>query len=132
MNETSIRENFSILLQLLDEMVDGGFPLTTELTQLKEMILPPSLARRLFANVMSSDSTTGFSSAISADLPTHALSKIPWRKVDIKYVTNEIYFDMVSGTAHNLSLCPQSGGWLGFDRTAPPSNLSSPRPPLSL
>lgn len=94
-SETSIRENFSILLQLLDEMVDGGFPLTTELTQLKDMILPPSLARRLFANVMSSDSTTGFSAAVSQNLPTHAVSKIPWRKADIKYVTNEIYFDMV-------------------------------------
>lgn len=102
-NETTVRENFSILLQLLDEMVDGGFPLTTELTQLKEMILPPSLARRLFANVMSSDSTTGFSSTISADLPTHALSKIPWRKADVKYVTNEIYFDLIESIDAILS-----------------------------
>jgi len=92
-NEQSIRENFTILLQLLDEMVDGGFPLTTELNQLKDMILPPSLARRLFANV-SSDSS-GFSAAVSQDLPTHAVSKIPWRKADVKYVTNEIYFDVI-------------------------------------
>jgi hypothetical protein len=94
-NEQSIRENFSILLQLLDEMVDGGFPLTTELTQLKDMILPPSLARRLFANVMSSGDNAGYSASVSQDLPTHAVSKIPWRKHDIKYVTNEIYFDLV-------------------------------------
>jgi len=93
-NEQSIRENFSILLQLLDEMVDGGFPLTTEITQLKDMILPPSLARRLFANVMSSDNA-GYSASVSQDLPTHAVSKIPWRKADIKYVTNEIYFDLI-------------------------------------
>ncbi len=93
-NEQSIRENFSILLQLLDEMVDGGFPLTTEITQLKDMILPPSLARRLFANVLSSDNA-GYSAAVSQDLPTQAVSKIPWRRADIKYVTNEIYFDLV-------------------------------------
>lgn len=82
-----------VLVQLLDEMVDGGFPLTTELNQLKDMILPPSLARRLFANVLSGDSTGAAS--VSQDLPTHALSKIPWRKADVKYVTNEIYFDLV-------------------------------------
>jgi hypothetical protein len=101
-NEQSIRENFSILLQLLDEMVDGGFPLTTELTQLKDMILPPSLARRLFANVLSSESA-GYSAAVSQDLPTHAVSKIPWRRADVKYVTNEIYFDMVESIDAILS-----------------------------
>jgi AP-3 complex subunit mu len=58
------------------------------------MILPPSLARRLFANMVSSD-TSGFSASVSQDLPTHAVSKIPWRKADVKYVTNEIYFDLV-------------------------------------
>jgi hypothetical protein len=35
------------VLQLLDEMVDGGFPSTTELNPLKEMIIPPSLAQRV-------------------------------------------------------------------------------------
>lgn len=75
-------------------MVDGGFPLTTELNQLKDMILPPSLARRLFAGVLSGD-TPGAGSAVSQDLPNHAVSKIPWRKADVKYVTNEIYFDLV-------------------------------------
>jgi AP-3 complex subunit mu len=33
--------------------------------------------------------------AVSDDVPKGALSKIPWRKGDCKYVTNEIYFDII-------------------------------------
>lgn len=40
LNETTIRENFSTILQLLDEVVDGGFPSTTEINQLKVRALP--------------------------------------------------------------------------------------------
>lgn len=46
-NEATIKENFSSIYQLLDEMIDGGFPSTTELNQLKEMIIPTSVARRV-------------------------------------------------------------------------------------
>lgn len=41
-SETVIRENFSLVYQLLDEMVDAGLPFTTEGNQLREMILPPT------------------------------------------------------------------------------------------
>jgi len=87
-HESVCREHFSIIYQLLDEMIDGGFPSTTEPNQLKEMIIPPSLAQRLFQNV-----TGQF--AVAQELPTGAVSKIPWRKSEVKYVTNEIYFDLV-------------------------------------
>jgi len=88
MNETILRENFSTVLQLLDEMVDGGFPFTTELNQLKDMIIPPTLANSIVQGVMGSFGVT-------QELPTQTVSKIPWRKSDVKYVTNEIYFDLV-------------------------------------
>jgi AP-3 complex subunit mu len=88
LNEAAMRENFTTVYQLLDEMVDGGYPSTTELNQLKDMISPPSLAQRVFQNV------TG-EAAVKDDLPSGAVSKIPWRKADVKYVTNEIYFDIV-------------------------------------
>jgi len=86
--ELELRENFSLVYQLLDEMVDGGFPSTTETNQLKEMILPPSLAGKVVRAV-----TGGF--ALSQDMPKGALSKIPWRRSEVKYVTNEIYFDLI-------------------------------------
>jgi len=108
LNETIIRENFSIVLQLLDEMVDGSFPSTTEPNQLKEMILPPSLANKLLQGV-----TGNF--AVGEVLPTGVLSKIPWRKSDVKYVTNEIYFDVVEqldciiSANQNLVVCSVFG-----------------------
>lgn len=88
LNESIIRENFSICLQLLDEIVDGGFPFTTELNQLKDMISPPSIANKLVQSVAGTF-------AVGQDLPSGAVSRIPWRKADVKYVTNEIYFDMI-------------------------------------
>jgi len=83
-----LRENFSLVYQLLDEMIDGGYPSTTESNQLKEMILPPSLTGKMVRAV-----TGGF--ALSQDMPKGALSKIPWRRSEVKYVTNEIYFDLI-------------------------------------
>jgi AP-3 complex subunit mu len=51
MSESIIRENFSLIYQLLDEIIDGGFASTIELNQLKDMIIPPSLARKLINTV---------------------------------------------------------------------------------
>ncbi len=55
--------------QVLDEMVDGGFPSTTELNTLKEMIIPPSLAQRVLQSV-----TGEF--ALADNLPQGAVSKV--------------------------------------------------------
>jgi len=88
LSDSVIRENFATIYQLLDEMIDGGFSSTTEANTLKEMIAVPSLARRVLQGV-----TGEF--AVKQSLPTGALSKIPWRKGNVKYVTNEIYFDLV-------------------------------------
>eukprot|EP00823_Brevimastigomonas_motovehiculus_P006871 TRINITY_DN5891_c0_g1_i1.p1 TRINITY_DN5891_c0_g1~~TRINITY_DN5891_c0_g1_i1.p1 ORF type:complete len:419 (+),score=100.09 TRINITY_DN5891_c0_g1_i1:56-1312(+) len=88
LDESVIKDNFSLIYQLLDEMIDGGFPSTTELNQLTDMIVPPSISSKLFQSVSGEF-------AVKDDLPGHVLSKIPWRKVDVKYVSNEIYFDIV-------------------------------------
>jgi len=107
-NETALRENFSTVYQILDEMVDGGFPSTTEPNQLKEMITPPSLTSRVFQNV-----TGEF--AVKDDLPGAVVSKIPWRKSEVKYVTNDIFLDIVEqidciiGQNQNLISCQVYG-----------------------
>lgn len=50
-SESVIRDNFSTVYQLLDEMIDGGYAATTELNLLKDMITPPSLAHKLISGV---------------------------------------------------------------------------------
>lgn len=83
----AIRENFSTVYQLLDEMVDGGFPSTTEPNQLKEMIAPPSLGRKVL------NAVTG-KSAVKSSLHK-GTQRIPWRNADVVHFNNEIYLDMV-------------------------------------
>lgn len=51
LNETLIRSNFSTIYQILEEMIDGAFPYTTELNQLREMVIPPTLTRKLFESI---------------------------------------------------------------------------------
>lgn len=69
--------------QLLEEMLDNGFPLATELNVLKEMIRPPSMLRSAV------DSVTG-GSHVASTLPTGQLSNVPWRRVGVKYANNEV------------------------------------------
>lgn len=87
-SENLLRENFSTVYQILDEMVDGGFPSVTELNVLKELVPVPSLANKLIA-VVTDQSITQTGSQSSA------ASKIPWRAGNVRYVQNEIYFDLV-------------------------------------
>lgn len=45
--ETIIKENNVVVYELLDEMLDNGFPLATESNILKELIKPPNILRTI-------------------------------------------------------------------------------------
>ncbi|KAM6597749.1 hypothetical protein CsatA_008273 [Cannabis sativa] len=89
LNEDLIKDNFIIVYELLDEMIDNGFPLTTEPNILREMIAPPNIVSKMLS-VM-----TGNSSNMSDTLPGATASCVPWRTTDTKYATNEVYVDLV-------------------------------------
>eukprot|EP01095_Lingulamoeba_sp_RSL-Kostka_P003090 TRINITY_DN13_c0_g4_i1.p1 TRINITY_DN13_c0_g4~~TRINITY_DN13_c0_g4_i1.p1 ORF type:complete len:409 (-),score=121.55 TRINITY_DN13_c0_g4_i1:149-1375(-) len=82
-SEEGIKNNFVTVYQLLDEMMDSGMPFMTEPNILKVMIHPPSL---MDVWPMSNES--------DLSLPEGALTNVPWRKIGIKYATNEIFFDI--------------------------------------
>jgi len=86
--EATIKENFPTVYQLLEEMMDYGYPLTTEPNALKAMIKPSSVISRL------TSAATGASS-VSDVLPDGTISNMPWRKTGVKYAQNEIYLDIV-------------------------------------
>lgn len=88
-DETALKENFSTVYQLLEEMMDNGYPLTTEPNALKAMIKPPTVMGRLQA------AATGSTGAVSDVLPDGTISSMPWRKAGVKYAQNEIYLDVV-------------------------------------
>ncbi|ERN03284.1 AP-3 complex subunit mu [Amborella trichopoda] len=89
LNEDLIKDNFVIVYELLDEMMDNGFPLTTEPNILKEMIAPPNLVSKVLSVV------TGSSSNVSNTLPGATASCVPWRTSDLKHANNEVYVDLV-------------------------------------
>jgi len=98
-DENSMKDNFSTVYQLLEEMLDNGYPLTTEPNALKAMVAPPSTANRIAAMVSGK-------SRVSNTLPDGAISNIPWRKSGVRYTQNEIYFDIVeevNGVIHSNS-----------------------------
>lgn len=70
-------------------MIDNGFPLTTELNILKEMIAPPNIVSKVLSVV------TGNSSNVNNTLPGATASCIPWRTTDAKYTSNEVFVDLV-------------------------------------
>jgi AP-3 complex subunit mu len=83
-----VQDNFSTVYQLLEEMMDFGYPLTTEPNALKSMIQIPTAISRL-TNV-----TLGGSN-VSDVLPDGTISNMPWRKTDVSYSQNEIYLDII-------------------------------------
>lgn len=89
LNEDLIKDNFVIVYELLDEMMDNGFPLTTEPNILREMIAPPNIVSKMLSVV------TGKSSNVSNTLPGATSSFIPWRKTDMKNASNDVYVNLV-------------------------------------
>lgn len=45
--ESIIKENYVVVYELLDEMLDNGFPMATESNILKELIKPPNILRTI-------------------------------------------------------------------------------------
>ncbi|KAG8085419.1 hypothetical protein GUJ93_ZPchr0010g8437 [Zizania palustris] len=89
LNEDIIKDNFVLVYQILDEMMDNGFPLTTEPNILKDMIIPPNIVSKML-NVV-----TGKSSNLGNKLPDATASYVPWRTTVIKDASNEVYVNIV-------------------------------------
>ncbi|VAH06911.1 unnamed protein product [Triticum turgidum subsp. durum] len=76
-------------IEILDEMMDNGFPLTTEPNILKELVAQPNMVSKML-NVM-----TGKSSTIGSKLPDATASFVPWRTTIVKDASNEVYVNIV-------------------------------------
>lgn len=88
-----------LTVQLLDEMIDNGFPLTTEPNILREMIAPPNIVSKVLSVV------TGNTSNMSNTLPGATSSCVPWRKTDLKHSSNEVYVDLVEEMDATINRC---------------------------
>ncbi|KAL7981326.1 hypothetical protein Chor_002222 [Crotalus horridus] len=87
-SEAVIKDNVVVVYEVLEEMLDNGFPLATESNILKELIRPPTILRTVVNTI------TG-STNVGEQLPTGQLSVVPWRRTSVKYTNNEAYFDVI-------------------------------------
>jgi len=81
LEEESIRDNFVIIYELLDEMMDFGYPQATDAKILQEFITQE------FYKLDKSEHDIRPAPALS--------TMVPWRSDTIKYPTNEVFLDVV-------------------------------------
>jgi len=89
LNDAVLKDNFITAYQLLEEMNDGGIPFTLEPNVLQDMIAIPNIINQTAGMVLGPGNT------IKATLPDGTLTRVPWRRSDVKYTTNEIYIDII-------------------------------------
>ena len=75
--EESIRDNFVVIYELLDEVIDHGYPQFTDAKILSEFI------------------TVGAHALSSIVVPEAITNSVSWRSPGIKYKKNEVFLDVV-------------------------------------
>ena len=83
LEDESIRDNFVVTYELLDEMMDNGYPQITEDKVLLEYIKTES--HKLSKSDKVSD----------AQVPIAVSNAVSWRPEGIKYGKNEIFLDVI-------------------------------------
>ncbi|KAL9624605.1 MAG: hypothetical protein Q9160_001270 [Pyrenula sp. 1 TL-2023] len=91
LDEEAVKNNFVLVYELLDEILDFGYPQNTETDTLKMYILPDNLN----SAIRSQSSTLAASSADSSRITMQATGAQSWRKSDIKYRKNEAFVDVI-------------------------------------
>ncbi|KAM3925290.1 AP-1 complex subunit mu-2 [Leptodactylus fuscus] len=79
LEEESIRDNFVIVYELLDEVMDFGFPQTTESKILQEYITQQG-------NKLET---------AKSRVPTTVTNAVSWRSEGLKYKKNEVFIDVI-------------------------------------
>lgn len=78
LEEESIRDNFVIIYELLDEMMDFGYPQTTESKILQEYITQDA-----------------YKLEVQVRPPMAVTNAVSWRSEGIRYRKNEVFLDVV-------------------------------------
>ncbi|OUM51111.1 hypothetical protein BVG19_g195 [[Candida] boidinii] len=98
LEEESIRDNFSIIYELLDEMMDYGIPQITDEKILKEYITQKSFTLEEFIGktMAKSNAYNKKTNHSRASIPPSTLTNsINWRSPGIIYKKNEAYLDVI-------------------------------------
>lgn len=102
--EESIRDNFVIIYELLDEMMDFGFPQTTESKILQEYNKIVIDLHILFRYI----TQEGHKLEAAPRPPMAVTNAVSWRSEGIKYRKNEVFLDVVESVNMLVSLSIRS------------------------
>ena len=100
LEEESLRDNFVIVYELLDEMMDFGYPQLTETKILKEYITQQS-----YKLEKSSKTQLSTSDQLASKASQAGTSAVSWRPEGIKYRKNEVFLDVIESV--NLTVNSQ-------------------------
>ena len=100
--EESVRDNFVICYELLDEMVDFGYPQTTDAKILQEYITQVRVenSRMLIYRgkmyiIYSDVFQEGYKLEAAPKPPPAVTNAVSWRPEGIKYRKNEVFLDVI-------------------------------------
>lgn len=112
MEEESIRDNFVIIYELLDEMMDFGYPQTTETKILQEYdsLYPVACAYVILVTLITIRfryiTQESHKLEIQARPPIAVTNAVSWRSEGIRYRKNEVFLDVIE----SLNLLVNSNG----------------------
>ncbi|RPD66544.1 clathrin adaptor mu subunit [Lentinus tigrinus ALCF2SS1-6] len=89
-DEEAVKNNFVLIYELIDEIIDFGYPQNSETDTLKTYITTESIVS---ANIAAEE---------SSKITTQATGSTNWRRGDVKYKKNEAFVDVVETV--NLSM----------------------------
>jgi len=105
LEEESIRDNFVIIYELMDEMMDFGYPQTTESKILQECVcLTVTLLPRLTPGPYRYITQESYKLEVQVRPPIAVTNAVSWRSEGIKYRKNEVFLDVIESV--NLLVRP--------------------------
>ena len=90
LSDAVFRQNFDTFCVMLDEMIEGGYPFSTEMSNLESTVVTPAsynLVDKLAS--LSLNTEPGSSNSLTGVSP-----EIWWRRTGVFHATNELYLDV--------------------------------------
>jgi len=108
LEEESIRDNFVVIYELMDEMLDFGYPQTTESKILQESVIVFSISDFLSLFHLRYITQESHKLEIQARPPMAVTNAVSWRTEGIRYRKNEVFLDVIESVnmlVRNSILC---------------------------
>ncbi|ODQ61513.1 hypothetical protein WICANDRAFT_83623 [Wickerhamomyces anomalus NRRL Y-366-8] len=99
LNSLKIEANYDIMCNLMQEILEGGYPYITDNNTLKDLVpFKSSLGSKILqtTNQLAKSYSSSSSHNSFANQPRNSSSeqKLPWRSSNVKYTNNELFVDI--------------------------------------